>query len=700
MGKRLIAVFTSLTVMVIGVACVQSVEKVESGDSNEDKVLAEVILAVLESQHYKPHAINDEFSQKAFDEYLKNIDSGKRFLLKKDFESLKEYRNNVDDQLKSGDFELLEKSVSLLDKRTKEVEKFFQKILEKPLNLEDKEYLEFDSDKLDYCENMTDLKDRWRKVMEYQVLNRIDTKQEELKTMKEDGDTAYKEMTFDEIEEWAREKVLKSNNDLFKRLNQLDYLDRRSVFINSVTALYDPHTGYFPPKDKENFDIGMSGQLEGIGATLQSKDGYIKVMSIVPGSASWKQGELEEGDLILKVAQGTEDPVDIVDMRLDDAVKLIRGKKGTEVRLTVKKRNGDIKIIPIIRDVVVIEAGYAKSSVIERDGKKLGLIHLPKFYADFGAKDGRSCAKDVAKELKKLKSEKVEGVVIDLRNNGGGSLQDVVEMMGLFIAKGPVVQVKSVYDQPRILKDNDLGSIVYDGPLFVLVNENSASASEILAAAIQDYKRGIVIGSKSTFGKGTVQQFFDLNRVARTSTDIGAIKLTTQKFYRINGGATQLKGVTPDIILPDLYMHMEIGERELDYALEWDEIDALIYNDWFNDIKLDSLKTLSKARIDTSSIFGTIENYAKWLEEGNKKSEYPINKEEYFSLLNDREEKAEVFEKIDDYRNNLTFEFTQQDYKKLESDSANLQRYNDWIKNLKSDPYINETFEIFEDLTN
>lgn len=698
MVKKLILVSMIAAFAYIGVSCAN---KIIINDQ-EDKALIELLNAAIEVNHFNPVKVNDKFSQEAFDLYLDRLDQNKRYLLKDDVESLLAYRNKIDDEIASGDFQLLKKSVEMLEKQIEFVESIYPKILEKPFDFDKEEMVELDEEKLDYAENKKELKDRWRKILKYQVLNKIVDKEEQLEKLKEKNDTSYHPMTFEEIEEWARGKVLKSTTEIFNRIDKVEFEDRRNLFINALVEVNDPHTSYFPPKDKENFDIDMSGQLEGIGATLREKEGYISVVNIVPGSASWKQGELQEEDVILKVGQGSEEPVDIVDMRLDNAVKLIRGPKGTEVRLTIKKLDGSIKEISIIRDVVIIEAAYAKSSIIEEGGKKIGMIHLPKFYADFGNKEGRTCSKDVAIEVGKLKREGVDGIVIDLRNNGGGSLQDVVDMMDLFIADGPVVQIKSKNGKPYVLSGNDRGSVAYDGDLVIMVNSFSASASEILAAAVQDYKRGVIVGTKSTFGKGTVQRFYDLNKMVRTTNglDLGALKITTQKFYRINGGATQLKGVIPDIVLPDIYAEIEVGEREMDHAMEWDEIDPEIYDYWKKKIDLANLKSASDQRTDTTMAFQIIEKNAQWLKEQRDETKYPLNYKQFVDWSNAREESAKAFDQLDEYKNSFQVSFPKDDQMKMKSDSAVAERLNKWKENLESDPYVGEVFNIFKDLGN
>lgn len=698
MGKRVIVVASVLLVTIIAIACSQA--KPDFSDSSkEDGELVGLIMAVLDGNHYDPVKVNDKFSQRAFDAFINNLDPYKRYFSAQDIEKLREYRNKIDDEIQEKSFPLLDDADKIMKKRYEETEQIINNILKKEFDFSIKEEVEFDEEKLEYVKDKNELKDRWRRILKYQVLNRIDDKINILKKQKEKNDSTYKAMSFKEIEQEAREKVTKSYSDLYQRLNQLDYEDRKRVFINSFVELFDPHTSYFPPKDKEDFDIGMSGQLEGIGATLTVKDGYVKVQSIVPGSASWKQGDLKEGDLILKVAQGKEEPVDIVNMRLDESIRLIRGKKGTEVRLTVKKLDGEIQVIPIVRDVVVIEAGFAKSSVLEKDGKKLGFIHLPKFYADFGKINGRSCAKDIAEEVKKLKKEQVEGILIDLRNNGGGSLQDVVEMVGYFIPSGPVVQVKQRRSPAHGMRDDDNGKTLYDGPLLVLVNEYSASASEIFAAAIKDYKRGVIIGSRSTFGKGTVQRFINLDQFAPKGVSLGALKLTTQKFYRINGESTQLKGVEPHIVLPDAYMNFDLGERELDEAMKWDEISPNIYREWKSQPNYSDLISKSNSRVSDVAYFKVMTEYAKWLKAKSDDNLYPLDTLSFNNENAQYEKEDEQFDLIDDYKNSLEVNLLVR-APVTEKDSANYARYESWGNLIEKDPYINESFEVFLDMIN
>lgn len=669
------------------------------GDKDKDKVLAGVILHSLIAGHYQQKEINDEFSKSAFDAYIKNIDYNKRFFTRQDIDKLKKWEYKIDDEFKAGNFDLMKNSYALLKKRIEEVEGLYQQILAKPFDFSVDEKIETDPDKYDFPVNRKDLEESWRKYLKFQTLIRLnELEKEQVKKVETDKDFVPKSSA--ELEKEAREKVLQSQTTWFKRIKQLNESDYQAIYINSILSTYDPHSNYFPPKAKENFDIQLSGQLEGIGATLMEKDGYIKVEKIVPGSASWKQGELKAGDVILKVGQSADEPVDIVNMRLDDAVQLIRGKKGTEVRLTVKKVDGSIKIVPITRDIVIIEETYAKSAVLD-NGIRAGYIKLPQFYADFNNSGGRSCSQDVKKEIEKLTEEKIEGLILDLRNNGGGSLRDVVEMAGLFIEKGPIVQVRSSDGTLEILEDYD-AKVQYKGPLVILVNELSASASEILAAAMQDYNRGVVVGSASTYGKGTVQRMVDLDMLIPPAYNsvkpLGAMKLTTQKFYRINGGATQLKGVTSDIVLPDDYAYMKVGERELEHPMPWDEIKQVYYKDWKDTPHLEKLGKKSHARIDTSSVFKKIDQNAQRLKKTSERSLFPLNLQAYQAEQNKLEQESRQFENLFSNIDGFNVDMIRAEVSTLESDTAKLNRVKTWHTEIKKDVYVYEAMQILHDM--
>lgn len=682
-----------------------------NGESVQNEVLMQVIVQSLNTNHYDPYELNDDFSKKVFDQYLDNLDYARRFYTQEDIDQMKVYERKLDNQILKTNYEFFDLSVELLEKRLEMVRSLYKELLLQPFDFTTNEEIDLDYDEMDWAKNEAELTDRWRKYLKFSVLSRVATKvaiQEGLEEVEEDSEEEApvpgEVLTFAEMEEDARQKVMKTYNDWERRIDKLTKKDRRSIYLNAIASTYDPHTSYYPPRDKENFDIQMSGRLEGIGATLQEKDGYIKVVSIVPGSPSYRQGDLKEDDVILKVGQGSDEPVDIVDMRLDDAVQLIRGKKGTEVRLTVKKVDGTAKVIPIIRDVVVLAETYAKSAVIENrnTGKNpIGYIKLPKFYADFQNKNGRRCATDVAKEIEKLQEENINGLIIDLRNNGGGSLMDVVEMAGLFIKDGPIVQIKARYGNPQVLYDRD-SKVQYDGPLVILVNSSSASASEILAAAIQDYKRGIIVGTP-TYGKGTVQRFYGLNRMIGRSADdvgdLGSIKLTTQKFYRVNGGATQLKGVTPDVILPDAYSFIDRGEKLLDFAMPWDEIDPASYDATaMSPEAYGKIRKGSRERIHENDIFDKVTENAQRLKRNRDKKVRSLNYETYISEEKMRKEEANKYKDIWEKIPGTEASLVPVDLERISADTVLSKMNDDWFENVEKDVYIDEAITILSEI--
>jgi len=648
--------------------------------------------------------MDDEFSRQVFDLYLERLDFTKKFLLKADVDKLKKYRDDLDDELRKNSTEFFDLSVQLIEKRIDEAEAYYKDILSKPFDYEKNEYIEVDDKKNDWAANKKALKNAWRKALKYQTLLEIDRKMKLQEEAEAKNDTTVEQKSFEELEKAAREKVRKRNEDWFRRLHQVEHFDRLSTFLNAIANDYDPHTGYFPPKDKEDFDISISGQLEGIGATLQEKDGYIKVVRIVPGSPSWKQGHLKANDLILKVAQGDKDYVDIVGMRIDKAVKLIRGKKGTTVRLMVKHVDGTMEEISIVRDVVIIEETYAKSVIVTtpESGKRIGYIYLPQFYVNFNKKDGgRRCSDDVLKEIYKLKNEHIDGLIIDLRNNGGGSLPDVVKMAGFFIKDGPIVQVKQQGRPKGVLSDTD-PAIYYDGPMAVMVNGNSASASEIFAAALQDYNRAVIVGSKFTFGKGTVQRFINLDQIVNSSQDalkpLGALKLTFQKFYRINGGSTQLKGVSSDIVFPDNMMYLDYGERELEHHLPWDQIEPAHYTKVSSVPDLKKIEEASQKRIDSDPQFKMIREKAKRIKEVRDETRLSLNLKKFRDMQKKLDKENKKYSKLMSDTTAVEVIPLKADLQFVESDTVKLASAKQWHKTLSKDIYIKETVHVLSDI--
>ena len=543
-----------------------------SDEPNKDRLLVDLVSYVLDKLHYDPQIINDDFSIKVYDDFIDAVDSQKRFLLKSDIELFSQFRLSIDDQINSSDIAFFNIVYETLITRIDEVESFYSEILEDPFNFQINEEINLDYENLDYASNLAELKRIWRKRLKLSALDGYASKKE----IKDQEEVISEE----EIEIESRTAISENLKDFFQFNSELERSDWFSLYLNSIVTQFDPHTSYLAPEAKEVFDQNISGKFQGIGARLFKRNQQVEISEIIIGGPVWRDNLLNVGDIIIAVAQSAEEePTEISLMKLTDATDLIKGEKGTNVFLTVKRVDGGIEQVEITRDIVELEETYAKSSIIKDDSNVYGLINLPRFYVDFDDYGERNAASDIKKEILELKNKNINGLILDLRNNGGGSLKTVVDITGFFIEKGPVVQVKSIGGRKEILKDND-PSIIWDGPLVILVNEFSASASEILAAALQDYNRAIILGSKQTYGKGTVQNVVDLNNVISGNTygDLGSLKITTDKFYRVNGGSTQLEGVKSDLIFPNRYSYIDIGEKDLENPLSWDKIDPARYD--------------------------------------------------------------------------------------------------------------------------
>ena len=653
---------------------------------------------MLSDGHYSPQAIDNAFSKRVFERYLSELDPEKNIFLKGDIESLRIYENKIDDELTGAPILFFKEAGNLFTKRVQEAELLYQKLLASPFEFNSTEEVLLDPDQIDFPQNNNERESRWRNKLKFMTLERYAEGLEVNKKVSEKESQSSK--TAVQLEKEAREKVGKIMARTFDRFrNKFNEDDKFNLFVNTITTTMDPHTEFMPPVDKRYFDEEMSGQFFGIGATLQYDEGNIKITSVVAGSPAYKSGQIQAGDIILKVGQAAEEPVDLTGFMTTDAVKLIRGKKDSEVRLTIRKIDGTIKVVSLIRDRIVQDEGYARSAIINEGGRKIGYIYLPDFYADFDNPNGRRCFTDVSNELAKLKAEGISGLVFDLRNNGGGSLYDVVQMAGLFIAEGPIVQVKDRDRPPTILKDKDR-AVQYDGPLVVLVNEFSASASEIFAAAIQDYGRGVIMGSSSTFGKGTVQRNIGLDPqygFSSTNAELGTVKLTLQKFYRVNGGSTQLKGVTPNLILPDQYESLKYREKDNPDALPWDEIPRAFYNRISPGYDMDYVKKTSATRVAANPTFNAIKESSSLMETASQRV-YSLQ------LIKYREEQKslrESFKKIEEMNKTtkvMEVKMLELDEKKLSADNDKLERRKQWIGNLSKDIYINETCQVISDM--
>jgi carboxyl-terminal processing protease len=532
-----------------------------------DEANAALISAHLLTRfHYDAQPLDDAMSEKIYTRYFKLLDGEKVFFTQEDMAKFAKYKDQFDNEIwnkdMSGPFDIFNQYILRAIDRMN----YARSLLKQGFDFSTQDTYVIDRKKADWPKDQNELNDLWRK-----------------RTMNDWLRLKLAGKSDDDI----RKTLDKRYSNYIDRMKQLDDQDALQTFMTAYANSTDPHTDYMGPRAAENFDISMKLSLEGIGAVLQQRDDYTVIRELVPGGPAIKSGKLHVGDYVMGVGQGESGPIqDVVGWRIDDVVNLIRGKKDTTVRLEIvpgdQGSDGKHEMVTMVRKKVTIEEQAAKKKVIQITDngvtRKIGVIELPMFYSDFGArsegdKNFKSATRDVAKLLGELKTEGVQGVVIDLRNNGGGSLYEANELTGLFIDKGPVVQVRDARGQVQVQGDDDAG-MAWSGPLAVLVNRGTASASEIFSAAIQDYGRGLVIGTQ-TFGKGTVQTLIDLNRFAADTDnkpDFGALKMTVQEFFRINGGSTQLRGVTPDLLYPSNGDDKDFGESTYDNALPWTQI--------------------------------------------------------------------------------------------------------------------------------
>jgi len=701
--------------------------------SEKRRAILQLMVSGIETEHFSPVPVNDSLSDRIYKLYLKRLNRDKLYFTQEDMDKFKPYEFKLDSAINHGTFEFYDLVNKTFDKRLAEDSDYVKELLAKPFDFNVKEDFQYDGDKISFPKDVKELHERWRKLIKYETLVKLADMMDEQDKAKEKKDTSVKIKTYAEMEKDARAKVLKVQEGEFKDFAAINDTDKISEFFNVIANCFDPHTEYFAPEERKNFDISMSGQLEGIGAQLQDKSGNITVEKVIPGSPAWKSGELKEGDVFLKVAQGKGEAVDIEGMRLDKAVQLIRGKKGTEVKLTVKSGT-TTKVVSLIRDVIHLEDTYAHAAVIENNGEKMGYIRLPEFYTDFDGTGGRRCSDDVRALVKELEGENVKGIIIDLRENGGGSLQDVVKMAGIFVPAGPIVQIKSPGVKPKTLSSYDTAAL-YKGPLLVMVNGASASASEIFAAAIQDYKRGVIMGSQ-TYGKGTVQQIFTLDDKISPSFNnlkpLGSIKITISKFYRINGGTTQKDGVMPDVLMPDPYQFIYEKEKDADYPLAWDKITPANYKEWSHAPDEGYLASQSLKRTSNDSIFNLIRDEARNFKNERDSSLFSLNLDEYRKAEKQRTEYSKRFAAIN---KTLPFEkivpvegvklspsdkstekdtlyasapvagqfrvlisATNQEKDKMRADTNEAKSENLWLKRLTKDPELFEATRVIGDM--
>ena len=677
-----------------------SVAAFQSATTNptRDAAVLKLVADALSQAHYQPKPIDDRLSESAFDAFLETLDGDKRFFTQKDLESLRTDRLQLDDQIQAGSAAFFDRSYALFVQRLDEAQARYRRLLTAPISAQPGDKYQTDPDKRTYPANQEALEDHWRRYLAFRVTARMVDRASDA-----DSGAVLTPGTssFVEAEASARKKELEMHDEWFNNLKDMDRGEWFGLYVNSFALAFDPHTEYFAPRAKENFEIEMTGQLEGIGAQLQLKGEFVTVASIVTGSASWRQGELEEGDKLLKVAQGSEEPVDVVGMGINKVVRLVRGKKGTEVRLTVRKKDGSTKVVPIVRDVVELESTFARSAELGEDGST-GYIRLPKFYVDFFNESNRNCANDVRTEIENLKAQGMKRLIFDLRNNGGGSLPAAVDIAGLFIDLGPVVQVKTSGGNVRVYSDRAAG-VVWDGPLVVLVNEGTASASEIVAAALQDYRRALILGTKKTFGKGTVQNVIDLDQAMRGGSEdlypLGGLKLTIQKFYRVTGQTTQLQGVVSDVVLPHAYQGIPYGEAEEKGPLAADAIKSASFAAVGKPDAFKRAVANSQSRVAKSEGFNRINTYAEWLKGERDKTEWPVSFLEYQLAEKSRSEQVKKFEKLTELKDSLAVRPLADGAVEMATAPAKKKEWNQWMKGISRDIYVREALYTVSDLS-
>jgi carboxyl-terminal processing protease len=687
-----------LLIVFLGITFWAFKQQNKEGDSKEQMLLT-AIGTILEQKHFSPKTIDDNFSKQVFAKYLEALNPEKDVFLKQDVNYLKKYELTLDDEIHGAPLLFYSDASGIYLKRVDEVIQLYKEILSKPFDFTVKEDIQLDDEKADFPADEAARKEQWRKRLKYLALDQYtDLLQQRSRNM---DDTAWNTKTDAQLEQMARSKVLTVLERSFNRekliLNGQEQFDR---YVNVITDLMDPHTEYFPPVESRGFEEELSNRFYGIGAQLKDDDGAVKIASLITGSPAWKSQKVQVNDEIIKVGQGKDEPVDIRGYAVTDVVKLIRGTKGTEVRITFKKADGTTQVVSLIRDEIVQDELFARSAVINEPTGKIGYIFLPEFYADFERPDANRCSQDVANEIIKLKKENVQGIILDLRNNGGGILAEVVNMVGLFIKQGPVVQVKDRNGKPAILSDNDT-AVLYDGPLAVMVNEFSASASEIFAAAIQDYKRGLIVGS-DTYGKGTVQRPVPLGKtldLLSGQTEYGTLKLTFEKFYRINGGSTQLKGVTPDVALPDPYDYLKVREKDQPSALAWDQLQKADYTEVNTTINWNTVETEAKDRIQASAAFNAILKNEEWLKD-NADKKYSLNLQEYQKEQNLLKTTVKQNDSLSHLTTPLDIQPVAEDRAKYYSNADSLKggRYLAWLKNVQKDIYVDETANVIRDM--
>lgn len=668
---------------------VSSFFQVDSSNYERESAILYTVMGISDYLHFSPKEIDDTFSEAIFDDYISLLDESKRFLLQSEINHLSTYIRDIDNQINDFDFEFFNKTCQVIDDAIDRAEGIYKEIIHKDISINEMVSYETDGAKKEHPSSIEALYQEWEDLIQYTVVGKM-------------YDLSDSDKSKEELKNEAILKTMKLYDEWFERLHNISRNDRFDQYINIIMSQFDPHSSYFSPQEQENFEIQMGNKLEGIGAQLLQEGDFVKVMSIVPGGPAWKGQELQENDIIIEVQQENEKSIDIAGMRVEDVIRMIRGDKGSVVILKVKRTGGITKTIAIERDEIILEDALARSAIIgiENEVNRIGYIHLPLFYGTFDG--GKSCAADVEKEIAKLNKDGVNGIILDLRYNRGGSLPDAIDMTGLFIEKGPVLQVTDNRGEKEIYKDENK-NVAYDGPLIVLVNGVSASSSEIVAGALQDYDRAVIVGGPKTYGKGTVQGLFDLDRMIEGDHSIkplGQVKLTVQKFFRVSGESNQLKGIIPDIIVPDEFYSIEYGESDNEDALSYSKIKPLSYNqNVYKTKKIDILKSNSQVRVEDNPNFTRLKEYSQFISGQEDKTQVYLDFDMYKNELDDMSKKMDRFDSIfEDKIEDMYAQITSSDESYVNEFTTRKIKSDRFLNSLLSDIQLNESLLIMQDM--
>ena len=654
-------------------------------DQNKQKKILAIVLSILQKSHFSPLKIDDNFSRNVFKEYIYALDKQKLFFLDSDINEFKKFETKIDDQILKNDLTFFYLTHDRVIKRMKEAKKIYTDLNKGVVDINSNETISTDFENCNYSKNEDEIRKKWLVLYKYSILNLLcdDNKKE-----------IYDKLALEEQEKKAREETfieLNSGGNNYEYFNKSYFFD---LYIKSIINQFDNHSQYFSADDKNKLEQEVSGKIVGIGVKLENKNEFIAVNQIAYGGPAWKSKKIEIGDVFLKIQDENKEAVDVVGYNQQDFIKLTRGKIGSLIKVTLKKTDGTIKTVSLKRAVIEINDSYVKSAVVVSKNLKYGIIEIPIFYEDFDDESARDAANDVEIEIENLKKENVEGIIIDLRNNPGGSLAKALQIAGYFLGNNPIVQVKNADKSVQVLSSN-VSKTLFDKPLVLITNKNSASASEVFAAAIQDYKQGIIIGCDQTFGKGTTQNTINLNdyNPKKGEDDLGILKTTIQKYYRVDGNSTQLKGVKSDVNAIERFSKIEIGEKSKKHILTWDKIKPTPFSPINKILNFDEVINASDFRILNNTNFN-IQNEVTEFNYKNIEKTRLINLEKFKIKEKIKNDEISRLTNSFDFSNFLEFKSTDAEsslFKKLPSLE---EKRKQWHEKLSKDIYVDEALNV------